>query len=112
MFGTVFMLIIMLLVSMLMIGIGIYQIKSPKPAWFYSGEEPPKTENVTDLRKWNLCHGGMWVVYGCIIALTATVSSFLLDGALGTVILIGGIMLPIPFMVLWHHRLEKRYLRK
>lgn len=111
MFGTVLMLIIMLPVAFLMMGIGIYQIKSPKPAWFYSGEEPPKPETVTDLRAWNTKHGGMWVCYGIIILITTVLGVIGLNG-IGTVLFIFGILLPIPLMVWWHHRLEKRYLKK
>ena len=111
MFGTILMLIIMLPVAFLMVGIGIYQIKSPKPAWFYSGEEPPKPETITDIRAWNTKHGGMWVVYGAVILLTVVVGVIDLGG-IGMIFFIGGILLPIPFMIWWHHRLEKNYLKK
>ena len=111
MFGTVLMLIIMFPVAFLMMGIGIYQIKSPKPAWFYSGEEPPKPETVTDLRAWNAKHGGMWVVYGAVILLTVVVGVIDLGG-IGMIFFVGGILLPIPFMIWWHHRLERKFLRK
>ena len=110
MFGTILMLIIMLPVAFLMVGIGIYQIKSPKPAWFYSGEEPPKPETITDLRAWNTKHGTMWVVYGAIILLTTVIGVIDLS-AIGMWFFIGGIFFPIPFMIWWHHRLEKRYLK-
>ena len=110
MFGTVLMLIIMLPVAFLMMGIGIYQIKSPKPAWFYSGEEPPKPEIITDLRAWNTKHGAMWVVYGVIIILTTAVGVIGIDG-IGMWFFMGGIMLPIPFMIWWHHHLMKRYMK-
>ena len=112
MFGTILMLIIMIPVALLMVGIGIYQIKSPKPAGFYSGVEPPKPEEINDLRAWNTKHGAMWMVYGGIIALSAIIFSFVIDGLVGTVILIGGVMLPLPFMVWWHHHLESKYLKK
>ena len=105
------MLIIMLPVAFLMMGIGIYQIKSSKPAWFYSGEEPPKPETITDIRAWNTKHGGMWVVYGAVILLTVVVGVIDLGG-IGMIFFIGGILLPIPFMIWWHHRLEKNYLKK
>ena len=111
MFGTILMLIIMLPVAFLMGGIGIYQIKSPKPAWFYSGEEPPKPENITDLRAWNTKHGGMWVVYGAIILITTVIGVIDLS-SIGMWFFMGGILLPIPFMIWWHHRLEKIYLKK
>ena len=111
MFGQIFMLIIMSLVAALMIGIGIYQIKSPKPAWFYSGEEHPKPETIIDLRAWNFKHGGMWVLYGVVIIATSLLALIDFEG-FGIWLFIGGIMLPLPFMIWWHHRLEKKYLKK
>ena len=77
-----------------------------------SGVEPPKPEEINDLRAWNTKHGAMWMVYGGIIALSAIIFSFVIDGLVGTVILIGGVMLPLPFMVWWHHHLESKYLKK
>ena len=111
MFGQIFMLIISALVAALMIGIGIYQIKCKKPAGFYSGVEPPKPEELTDVRAWNCRHGGMWVLYGIVIIVTTLVSLFTSE-IVGVLLFIGGIMLPIPFMVWWHHRLERVYLKK
>ena len=111
MFGEIFMLIIGFLVASIMIGIGIYQIKSPKPAWFYSGEEPPKPETITDLRAWNRKHGSMWILYGAVIIVTSIVARFTSE-TVGVLLFIGGIMLPLPFMVWWHHHLESRYLKK
>ncbi len=93
-----------------MIGIGIYQIKSPKPAWFYSGEEPPKPEELTDLRAWNLKHGGMWVLYGVVILLTSFVGAFGMEG-IAIWLFMGGIILPIPIMVWWHHHLIGKYMK-
>lgn len=108
----ILMMIIMLPVAFLMLGIGIYQMKSQKPAGFYSGVEPPKPEEITDLRAWNLKHGGMWVVYGAVIAVTTVVATFVLGGAWCAICFTGGIMLPLPFMVWYHHRLMRIYIKK
>lgn len=104
------MLIIMLPVAFLMVGIGIYQMRSPKPAWFYSGEEPPKPETITDLRAWNAKHGGMWVLYGVIILITTVFGVVDLSG-IGMWFFMGGMLIPIPLMIRWHHHLMKKYMK-
>lgn len=60
-------LVIYLAVAGFMIGIGISQLRSKKPVAFYSGEKPPKEEELSDVKAWNQKHGRMWVLYGLII---------------------------------------------
>ena len=45
--------VIYALVALFMMGIGIVQLKSKDPVGFYSGEKPPKAENITDVKAWN-----------------------------------------------------------
>lgn len=47
-------LVIFLLVSGVMIGIGISQIKSKEPVGFYTGEIPPRKEQLSDVESWSL----------------------------------------------------------
>ena len=53
------------LAALIMIGIGISQLKSRNPVGFYTGEKPPKKEQLSDVNAWNRKHGTMWIVYGC-----------------------------------------------
>jgi hypothetical protein len=50
--------------SLFMISIGVSQLKSKTPVGFYTGEKPPKAEELTDVSAWNRKHGMMWVLYG------------------------------------------------
>ena len=109
MFGKIFMLVTMALVAFLMIGIGISQIKSKDPVGFYTGVEPPKREELTSVPLWNKKHGGMWVVYGAVILLSSVLCILLVWDtgwlALPFAVTVGA----LPFMVWYHHHLEKTY---
>lgn len=47
------------LVALLMISIGVSQLKNQEPVGFYSGEKPPKKDELTDIISWNKKHGAM-----------------------------------------------------
>lgn len=60
-FGRIFSGIIILMVASVMISIGVKQRKSKTPVGFYTGEEPPKAEGLTDVTEWNKKHGLLWI---------------------------------------------------
>ncbi len=97
--------------ALLMIGIGISQINSKKPVGFFSGEEPPKAEDITDLRAWNKKHGMMWIIYGAFIIFSAIIGYFINDPLLAVIPLSCGMILPVILMVLYHDRLVKKYIK-
>ncbi len=55
---------IVVFTALIMIVIGIVQIKSKNPVGFYSGKKPPKKEDLVDVTLWNKKHGKMWIIYG------------------------------------------------
>lgn len=59
--------VMFLFVSIIMIIIGVSQIKSKEPVGFYTGEKLPKKEQLLDMEVWNKKHGYMWIVYGFAI---------------------------------------------
>lgn len=109
--STIITFIIFLFVAIFMIGIGIFQLKSISPVGFYSGERPPKEEELIDVRAWNRKHGMMWVVYGIIIILSAIVGAVIGDSILCIIPLLGGMLVPILVMIWYHHRLVRKYKR-
>lgn len=66
---NIFCFVIYVIVAAIMVGIGIVQLKSKKPVGFYSGEKPPRPEELSDVEAWNKQHGMMWLIYGGIIML-------------------------------------------
>ena len=104
--------VIFALVAVFMIGIGIVQLRSKKPVAFYSGEKPPKAEDLTDVAAWNKKHGLMWIVYGIIILLSYFAGVVIGDSVWVVVPMVGGVMVPVPFMIWYHNRMRKKYLRQ
>ena len=52
-------LVIYGLISLIMIGIGVSQIKSKDPVGFYTHEKAPRKQQITDVEAWNKKHGIM-----------------------------------------------------
>ena len=93
----------------IMAAIGIVQLKSKKPVGFYSGEKSPTESELTDVRAWNIRHGLMWLIYGIIIFVTGIGAFFVYSSALTILLTLGGSLVPNPLMVMYHHKLEKKY---
>lgn len=95
--------------ALLMFANGIYQMKSKKPVGFYTGEKAPDEKELSDVNAWNRKHGAMWILYGLCIVLAWACGLFLDDGVILLVPFLAFLLLPIPFMILYHHQLEKEY---
>ena len=110
--GTIISGVIFCIVAMIMLGIGVSQLKSKEPVVFYTGEKPLKAEQLSDVNSWNKKHGVMWIIYGfCIIG--SWICSAFIGGSIYSVIpLCIGTLIPIPVMVVLHHNLVKRYFIK
>lgn len=100
---------IYLLVALFMIGIGVSQVKSKKTVGFYSGEKPPKEEELTNVHEWNKKHGMIWISYGVVIILSYFVGIILGDTIWSAITMVGGVVIPIIFMIRYHHKLIKEY---
>lgn len=103
--------VIYALVAAIMIGIGITQLKSKNPVGFYSGENPPKSEELTDVEAWNKKHGMMWIIYGIIILVSFFIGSIIGDSVWVTIPLIGGLIVPVIVMIWYHNKLRDKYLK-
>ena len=98
--------------ALLMFAIGIYQMKSKKPVGFYTGEKAPDEKELSDVSAWNKRHGMMWILYGLCIVSAWGIGLFMDDSLTRLIPLLGFLLLPLPFMVLYHHRLMKKYFIK
>lgn len=104
---------IYLLVAAIMFGIGISQYRSQKPVGFYSGEKPPLEKELTDVEAWNKKHGKMWIGYGVIVVISYLAGiPFLIQDSVWCILpMCGGITIPLPLMIRYHHKLIKEYKR-
>ena len=92
-------------VSLLFAIIGITQIRKTVPVTFYSGEEPPKPEEISDVRAYNTGHGVMWIACGAVLILGwyfAKISE-------QPLFWFAFIIAPLLLMPLYHSHLERKY---
>ena len=103
--------IIIGLCALPLIGIGVFQYTRKDPVGFYSGVKAPQKEELTDVKAWNRKHGVMWILYGLCILLLWGCGAIMGQGLHLLFLYLIGFLLPIPFMVLYHGRLVKKYMR-
>lgn len=109
--SSIIAFIIYLIVAAMMIGIGISQLRSASPVGFYSGEKPPREEELTDVQAWNHKHGMMWLIYGVIILFSYFGGYIIGDSILCIIPFCGGLIVPIIMMIWYHHKLIREYKR-
>ena len=95
--------------ALIMIGIGVSQLRSEKPVGFYSGEKAPEEDEISDVHMWNKKHGTMWVAYGVIIVLTWVCGLIIGDSIWLLVPYFIGLFVPIVVMIWYHNILIKKY---
>ena len=112
MFGIIFSGFIFFLCAAVMFGIGIVQLKSKEPVGFYSGEEPPSRDELTDVNAWNKKHGMMWIIYGGCIVISWLIGLIMGDSIYVVIPYVVGLLVPIIPMIIYHHKLIKMYYVK
>ena len=97
-------------VAAIMIIIGLSQVlKKDGPVGFYNIIDPPKKEEISDIIQWNKKHGMIWIAYGICIELGFWLGYIMPTDALEMIFMMGGVVIPLPFMIMRHHKLEKLY---
>jgi len=89
--------------TLILTGIGISQWNSKKPVGFWTGETPPKPEEISDSKAYNRIHGGMWFLYGIGMPLSL---------CLGMTALIAEILGGIPLLIILHKLAEQKYRKQ
>lgn len=103
-------LIILSFVAAIMGMVGVCQVvKKDAPVGFYNVIDPPKKEEITDIIQWNKKHGMLWILYGICIELGFWIGYVMPSEVLEMIFMMGGVVLPLPLMIVRHHRLEKEY---
>ena len=107
----IFSLVIYGLISLILIGIGVSQIKSKEPVGFYTHEQAPHKQDIVDIESWNMRHGIMWIGYGVAMIGVHLVCMFIADAILFSILLLGVTIVPLPLMMWYHGYLKKKYYR-
>ena len=92
-------MVIMIPVSCLFTGLGIYAIKQKEPMWFWSGTSV-SPEEITDIPAYNRANGIMWIAFSAILWISTVLGIldmkitgiFLIAGTVG-----GGLCLPFAY---------------
>ena len=102
-------LLILVPVSALFTGIGIYAARRKEPMWFWSGTQVRK-EEISDVRAYNRANGILWIAFSSIFWAAALLGAFL-PGA-GGILLAAGCTAGIPCLAAAYGRILRKYKRK
>lgn len=108
-FENIFTCVIYIITALIMIGIGLSNLKSKQPVGFYSGEKPFREEEISDIQAWNKKHGYMWIIYGICIILSGIIGCIIIDSIWCLLPFFGGTILPLIVMIWYHNQLIKQY---
>ena len=102
--------IIWSIVSLVLLGIGIWTWNSNKPVGFYTGTKPPE---VTDARKYNRSVAVLWFAYAGLFELLGLPFLFLKQNAAGFLWVVPGVvMISIALMIVYNRILSKYEQKK
>ena len=101
-------LIIMIPLSLLFSGLGIYAWRRKKPMWFWSGSTVEEYE-ISDVPAYNRANGIMWLAYSGVFWISAVLGIFELDAA--GAVLAAGCIGGIPVLVMVYKRIYDKYKR-
>lgn len=97
---------ILIPLSILFTGIGIYAWRRKKPMWFWSGSTVRESE-VKDIPAYNRANGIMWITYSLIFWVSAFIG-FLNPEAAGVTLAVGCIG-GIPLLIIAYKLIYQKY---
>lgn len=108
--GNIIGLVIISISALIMLLIGIFQFhKKDEPVGFYNLIDPPKKNEITDIILWNKQHGIIWICYGVCIEIGFLLGIFSSLEILQIIFMVGGLVVPLPIMIIRHQILVKKY---
>lgn len=99
-------LIVMIPVSTLFSGIGIYAWKRKKPMWFWAGNTIDEAE-ISDIPAYNRANGIMWICYSGVFWFSTILGFFQTDAA--GIVLSAGCLGGIPVLIITYGRIYRKY---
>lgn len=92
--------------------IGIFTIKSKKPAGIYSNVKAPQADIITDVKAYNRACGLLFIGYGGVFGLTGMASFFISENILGVLIAFIAFFGAIAIMIIYECVISVKYVRK
>ena len=108
---TIISFIILILCISPVFVLGIVQYRSKRVVGFWSGEEPPKNEWVTDMKAYNYRHCIMWILYGTGFVV-CYMFGFLWGAIVAAVLCVAECIAGIFIMVICHKKWYGIYVKK
>lgn len=103
-------ILIMVLVSFVFIGIGIFQYRQKDiPVTFYTGESPLDPRCVNDVKAFNQKHGMMWIIFGVVLLVSQLIGA-LIANRTSILFMIVPLLVGIVCLFLYHHHLMRTYV--
>lgn len=107
--GNVTFLIIMIPVSLLFTGLGIYARKRKEPMWFFAGTSV-SAEEITDVPAYNRANGRLWFGYSLSFWTSALLGFF--KAGIGGIFLIIGCPVGTIALPIIYNKIYDKYKRK
>ena len=102
-------LVVMVPVSLLFTGLGVYAWKRKKPMWFWSGSTVEESE-IKDVPAYNRANGIMWLCFSVIFWVSTVFGC--LKMKTGGIILLAGCFLGVPLLPLIYGRIYRKYKKQ
>ena len=96
-------------VFLVLLGIGIWALKSDKAVGFYTGTKPPE---VDDVRRYNRSVAVLWLVYAVLFELLGLPFLFLKRNAAGFLWSVAGVPAITIALMIVYNRILRKYERK
>ncbi len=109
--GGIIAFVIWILVSLIFVGIGIYDLRAKEVVGFWSnGKKPPVKEE--DLKAYNRAVGILWIVYAVVLMLLGLPLLAGDNSPLIVITLLGTLAEVVGLMAVYVLVIEKKYCRK
>lgn len=99
-------LIIMIPVSLLFTGIGIYAWRRKKPMWFWSGSTVTESE-ISDITAYNRANGIMWLAFSLLMWVSTILGNT--HRKEGGILLIAACIIGVPILPIVYGRIYRKY---
>lgn len=104
--GNIIWLIIMIPISLLFTGIGIYAWQRKKPMWFWSGSTVKESE-ISDVSAYNRANGIMWLVFSLILWCSTFLGAMNMKA--GGNLLIASCVIAVPILPIVYGKIYRKF---
>ena len=104
--GNIIWLIIMIPISLLFTGIGIYAWQRKKPMWFWSGSTVKESE-ISDVAAYNRANGIMWLVFSLIMWVSTVLGAMNMKA--GGILLTAGCIIGVPLLPVVYGKIYQKF---